>query len=135
MAGERDLRKLLAESNPRLLEGEFVFVSVPPEQGDAIPARARIDEDEGSTLVLHRAVADAHSFEYEFVARWITLTVHSALDAIGLTATFSSALADAGISCNVLAGYHHDHILVDADRAEAAMAILERMGRRSPRAR
>ena len=127
MAGERDLRRLLAEADPRLLAEEFVFVSMPNETADEIPARARIEEDEGTTLVVPRAVADAHSLEYEFVARWITLAVHSALDAVGLTAAFSSALAEAGVSCNVLAGYHHDHILVRADQVEVAMAVLGRL--------
>jgi hypothetical protein len=111
-----------------LLDEEFVFVSVPRELADTLPARARIEEDEGSTLVVHRTVADAQSLEYEFVARWITLTVHSALDAIGLTAAFSSALAAEGISCNVLAGYHHDHILVGVDQADLAMSVLRQLG-------
>ena len=65
--------------------------------------------------------------DYEFVARWITLDVHSALDAVGLTAAFATALAAAGISCNVLAGYHHDHVLVDTDRASEAVSVLERL--------
>ena len=53
--------------------------------------------------------------------------MHSALDAVGLTAAFATALAAAGISCNVLAGYHHDHVLVDTDRASEAVSVLERL--------
>jgi hypothetical protein len=40
----------------------------------------------------------------------------------------STALSDAGISCNVLAGYHHDHLLVPSDRADEAIAVLQRLG-------
>jgi uncharacterized protein len=61
---------------------------------------------------------------YSFVAAWITLTVHSSLEAVGLTATFSKALAENNISCNVVAAYYHDHIFVDAKDAAKAMKIL-----------
>ena len=53
----------------------------------------------------------------------------SALDAVGLTAAVSRALADAGLSCNVLAGLHHDHLLVPAGRAEEALAVLRELSR------
>lgn len=54
----------------------------------------------------------------------ITLTVHSALDSVGLTALVATRLAEQQISCNVIAGYHHDHLLVPADRADDAVALL-----------
>ena len=62
----------------------------------------------------------------------------STLEQVGLTALFSRALADAGISCNVLAGVHHDHLLVPADRADealerAARAAHGEVDRRGPR--
>ena len=63
--------------------------------------------------------------DYSFVASWITLTVHSSLEAVGLTAAFSNALAGAGISCNVIAAYHHDHIFVPVHSTEKAMAALQ----------
>lgn len=50
--------------------------------------------------------------------------MHSALAAVGLTAVVSAALAQAGISCNVIAGYHHDHLLVPLDSVEEALTIL-----------
>ena len=87
-------------------------------------AQAVVVEDEGVTLVLRRADADALGVSYGFVAAWLTLTVHSALDAVGLTAAFSRALGDAGISCNVLAGFHHDHLLVPAAARDRALAVL-----------
>ena len=100
--------------------GEFVFVA-----GDErVTAEATVREDEGLTLVLSRERADELGLTYEFVAAWITLRLHSQLDAVGLTAAFSAALAEAGIGCNVLAGLHHDHLLVPADRADEAIAVL-----------
>ena len=78
-----------------------------------------------TTHVVDRAVADDRGLAYDFVAAWITLQVHSALGAVGLTAAVSGALAGAGISCNVLAGAFHDHLLVPHDRADAAVTVLQ----------
>jgi len=64
-----------------------------------------------------------------FTAAWITLTVHSDLAAVGLTATFSQALGQAGISCNVVAGVHHDHLFVPVDAAQSAMDTLQTLSR------
>jgi hypothetical protein len=58
------------------------------------------------------------------VASWITLRIHSSLKAIGLSAKFSAALAKNNISCNVIAGYYHDHSYVDTEDSEKAMAVL-----------
>ena len=57
-------------------------------------------------------------------AAWITLEVHSSLAAVGLTAAFAGALAQANISCNVIAGYYHDHLFVARDDAERALSTL-----------
>jgi hypothetical protein len=123
---ERDLGRLLGSLDPVPRAGEWVFVSLPPGHvaASVMPASATIVEDEGTTFVVERHVADEHQLTYGFVGAWITLEVHSALDAVGLTAAVAGALADAGISCNVLAGFHHDHLLVPADRVEEALAVL-----------
>jgi uncharacterized protein len=52
------------------------------------------------------------------------LTVNSALEAVGLTAAFATALGNSGISCNVVAGACHDHIFVPLELADAAMHVL-----------
>lgn len=75
--------------------------------------------------------ADRAGLAYDFVAAWITLRVHSALHAVGLTATVSTALAAGGISCNVVAGHHHDHLLVPVDRAHDALLILRELSGRA----
>jgi uncharacterized protein len=119
MGGERDLRRLIEDMAPDLHPGEYVFLA-----GEAPGAVATVREPEGPSAVVARAEADAAGLEYEFVAAWITLTVHSALDAVGLTAEVAARLADAGISCNVVAGARHDHLFVPADRAAEALEAL-----------
>ena len=112
---------------PALVHGQFVFVELDPEasrEPERSEILASIREPEGLSLVVARKVADRLSLEYEFVAAWITLGVDSSLEAIGLTAMVSSALARAGIACNVIAGLRHDHLFVPADRVEEALAIL-----------
>jgi hypothetical protein len=81
-------------------------------------------EQEGLTVILQRSQAEHAGFAFDYVAAWITLNVHSALEAVGLTAAFASALGKAGISCNVIAGYYHDHLFVGQADAERAMQVL-----------
>lgn len=108
----------MSDLDPARRPGEFVFVS------GGEPAEATVREDEGLTVVLRRERADELGLPYDYVAAWITLRVDSTLEQVGLTALFSRALADAGISCNVLAGLHHDHLLVPAERADEAIELL-----------
>lgn len=129
MTGETDLATMLATLDVERRPGRFTFVT--GEWSDLRPkAHATIQEREGETLIV--TVDDAASagapVELEFA--WLTLTVHSSLEAVGLTAAFSRTLADAGISCNVIAGYYHDHLLVPADRTDDAVAELGRMAAR-----
>ena len=124
-SGETDLVRLLSTLSPVVREGEYVFVT--REAVERIDADALIHEDEGVTHLVRREVADEMSWPYDFVAAWITLRVHSSLAGVGLTAAVSRALADAGISCNMVAGYFHDHLLVPHDRADEALAVLGRL--------
>ena len=110
----------MSDLDPVRRPGEFVFVA----GADPVAAEAIVREDEGLTVVLARERADELGLPYGYVAAWITLRVDSTLEQVGLTALFSRALADAGISCNVLAGLHHDHLLVPADRADEAVELL-----------
>jgi hypothetical protein len=126
MSGEKDLQHLLQHIEPVQQPGSYVFISIPSLDGiDPSVAVMTFRETEGYTLIIARAQADVLGFTYGFVAAWITLTVHSSLEAVGLTAAFSRALADAGISCNVVAGFYHDHIFVPEGDANAAMAALQ----------
>jgi hypothetical protein len=122
-SGETDLARLLKTLSPEVRDGQFVFVSrLTVERADA---EALIREDEGVTHIVTRQIADDMDWAYDFVAAWITLRVHSSLAGVGLTAAVSRALADAGISCNMVAGYFHDHLLVPHDRAHEAVSVLE----------
>ncbi|MEM6700501.1 MAG: ACT domain-containing protein, partial [Bacteroidota bacterium] len=69
--------------------------------------------------------ADELELSYDFICSWITLEVHSALEAVGLTAAFATAFAQHNISCNVVAGYYHDHIFVGKKDAEKAVEVLK----------
>ena len=129
MAGITDLDALLRDLSPRRREGEFVYVSA----GSEVPAEARIVEREGVTLVLRRETAEDHGLTYEATFGWITLEVHSSLEAVGLTAAVSTALARAGISCNLLAGFHHDHLLIPAPRVDEALAVLKDLSKPAAR--
>jgi hypothetical protein len=110
----------VSDLDPVRRPGEFVFVVA----DETVAAEATVREDEGLTVVIARERADELGLPYDYVAAWITLRVDSTLEQVGLTALFSGALADAGISCNVLAGVHHDHLLVPADRADEAVEVL-----------
>lgn len=102
----------------------YVFAAVPPGANAVTAADAMIVEDEAVTLVLAEGRAREHGLASGTRFAWLTLTVHSSLEAVGLTAAVARALAAVGVSCNVLAGFHHDHLLVpDADRDRAVDAV------------
>ena len=87
---------------------------------------ATVSEDEGLTIVAPLAELGAAETQSDPWAR-ISLTVHSDLAAVGPTAAFATALGAEGISCNVIAGYHHDHLFVQWDRRGDALAALRRL--------
>ena len=132
MPGMTDLGEMLATLTVSVRADRYTFVELPagtgPALGDGIEAVIR--EAEGDTIVATVARATAEGWTFDFEAAWLTLEIHSALEAVGLTAAFSAALADAGIPCNVLAGFHHDHLLVPADRADDAVAVIESLRER-----
>ena len=128
MTGETNLSRLLASLSPRLNPGRFVFCSVPqPTVVQVAAALGIVREAEGTTLILAREEAERLGLAYDYLAAWITLEVHSSLAAVGLTAAFAKALAGEGISCNVIAGFHHDHLFVAEADAERALARLQRL--------
>ena len=132
MAGETNLEKLLASMAPELMDGEYVFCTFPNARyGDYqdLEPVAAINESEGLTLLIPKSKADEKNFAYETAFKGISLTVHSSLDAVGLTAAFSSKLAVHGISANVFAGYYHDHIFVQSELAQSAIEALNEIAR------
>ena len=130
MSGETNLDKLLATMSPSFMDGEFVFLSFANaaygEYANLDPV-ASIIEAEGLTLVIQKSQADRRALEYQSSFKGITLGVHSSLDAVGLTAAFSVKLTEHGISANVIAGFFHDHIFVQVNDAERAIAALQQL--------
>ena len=94
-------------------------------------ALAVFGEEEGTSLILPDEVARDLGFAVEMPMSRITLSVHSALDGVGLTAAVATALAGALIPCNVVAAYHHDHVFVPEGMAEKALSILQALQRRA----
>ena len=130
MTGITDLDALLAGMEPLLGETLYVFVSLPEAtygEGANLTPLGCFLEAEGLTLIVPRAKADAAGLKYDGVYRAITLKVHSSLSAVGLTAAVAAALAEHGISANVVAAFYHDHIFVPMDKADKALKALENL--------
>uniref|UniRef100_A0A7C2BFT6 ACT domain-containing protein n=1 Tax=Pseudomonas graminis TaxID=158627 RepID=A0A7C2BFT6_9PSED len=125
MTGETSLSALLRSMNPELNDGDYVFCTVTDSRRiEGIEVIGSFREREGLTVILERSQAQQLGLDCDYVMAWITLTVHSSLAAVGLTAAFASALGQAGISCNVVAGFYHDHLFVGEDDAQEAMTTL-----------
>jgi uncharacterized protein len=125
MSGETNLSALLKTMNPYLNEGDYVFCTIENINNiNLSDILFHFKEKEAVTIVLKKEDADKMDLSYSYVAAWITLTVHSSLEAVGLTAAFSTALAKNNISCNTAAAFYHDHIFVDKKDAERAMKVL-----------
>lgn len=127
MAGITELDELLQSMSPALQDGEYVFCTVAGSCSEYshLEPLSTFHEQEGLTLVLDKDVAKKAKLEFETSFKLITLTVHSSLEAVGLTAAVATKLASKGISANVIAAYYHDHIFVQSKKAEQALAALE----------
>ncbi|MDN3691377.1 ACT domain-containing protein [Chryseobacterium tructae] len=125
MEGEVNLKNILKNLNPSLNKGKYVYCTV--DSIDKIPLSKILflfKETESITIVVKKEDAEELNLDFSYVASWITLEVHSSLSAVGLTAAFSQALSEAGISCNVVAAYYHDHIFVDEKDTAKAIEVL-----------
>ncbi|MDO6515731.1 hypothetical protein SAMN05421766_101693 [Zobellia uliginosa] len=130
MAGEKNLAEMVKGMTPKLNPGEFVFVTL--KNADHIAPKdilCEFKEHEGITLVITKQKAEELGLTYDYIASWITLSIHSSLEGVGLTALFSSELAKHNISCNVIAAYYHDHIFVDRKDGTKAIEVLERLSK------
>lgn len=126
MSGETNLEQLLRTLKPALRDEEFAFCTLPESDLAGLSFRplCTFVETEGTTVICTGVEAARDGLKSTFPCRMITLTVHSSLEAVGLTAAVTSKLAEAGISANVVAAFYHDHVFVPANRADEAMKIL-----------
>lgn len=125
MTGDTDLSKMLASLRIERRADPVTVVHLPAPVALEQGVMAVIEEEEGTTAVVAIAEAERRGWPVEFRAAWLTVTVHSSLEAVGLTASLADALTTRGIPCNVIAGYFHDHLLVPLDRAAEAVRSLE----------
>lgn len=111
---ERDLSRLLQALDPRLHPDRYSFA-----------ATSNLSLGEGEFAILREAEG-LTVIRVDPSGEWarISLGVHSSLEAVGLTAILSSRLADLGISANIVAALHHDHIFVPWDRREDALRAM-----------
>ena len=133
MTAETDLTTLLRDLSPQLSPNSYVFCSVKDASYGALSHTkplACFAEQEGLTLVLSKESADQQGLSYQGTFRCLSLLVHSSLQAVGLTAAVASELASHGISANMIAAYHHDHVFVPAHHAEQALRLLQSMSAR-----
>lgn len=128
ISGETYLNQLLKTLKPLHNRGNYVFCEVNDLTGiDLAEIVMTFREGEAITIIIKKELADSLKLSYSYVAAWITLTVHSSLSAVGLTAAFSKALSEKGISCNVVAAFYHDHIFVERSKVHQAMEVLRQL--------
>jgi hypothetical protein len=129
MPGETNLEKLIAEMHPVLDEAAFVFCTVTPE--DAIRLTFTplgvFRESEGVTLIMTQEQATDAGLRFDSTWARVTLTVHSALAAVGFLAAVLGRLAQAGISVNPVSAFFHDHLFVPWESRQHAMDVLEEL--------
>lgn len=129
MSGILELNKLLQSMRPKVMLGDFVFCTVAGDLANYLHLNpiATFIELEGLTLVLEKEAAEQAKLSFDSVFKQITLTVHSSLDAVGLTAAIAEKLSSKGISANVIAAYYHDHIFVPKDKVKDAIDALNEL--------
>ena len=120
-----DLASMLATIKIDRRAELVTMVSLPEPVALGGGIHVALTEAEGTTVVATVAEAQRRGWPTDFVAAWLTVQVHSSLEAVGLTAAMSRVLTDRQIPCNVLAGFYHDHLLVPAGRADEAIDALE----------
>jgi len=126
-SGESNLDVLIKSMKPELKDGEFVFCTVGNSDYHAgkIDVLCTFQEEEGTTLILHKSIAEANNLSYSSVWSLITCNVHSDLNAVGFLAAISEKLAQAKISVNVVSAYFHDHLFVPKEEAFRAIEVLK----------
>ncbi len=125
MVGETDLKKILRNMEPVVVQGEYVFCSIEENQLDYLEQPLLVfRENEGPTVVVTKSVAIQHGFSFDSIWGLISLSIHSNLQSMGLLAAITTQLAKAGISVNAVSAFYHDHLFVPHERITDALSIL-----------
>ena len=127
---EADLSKLLATLSVKPHDGVWRFETIPADQSSWVElvnlresrGIAMLFQEEEGLTVITKANEDTPD---DNRWAWLELSVFSDLQAVGFLARVAAALSDAGIPCNAVAAYHHDHIFVPISRAEDAISAIE----------
>lgn len=128
MSGEDDQHRLQRQMAPQLQPQTYVYCTFPSNRlPDGLDPVCTFRESEGLTAIVEQSQALRADIPHLFESRLITLTVHSSLNAVGFLALITNCLARAGISCNAVAAYHHDHLFIPCDRADEALALLTQL--------
>jgi hypothetical protein len=111
--------------NPFLNDGAYVFIKI--ADAEQIPQEfvAVFKEAEGYTVILKENDLSKEKYKSVFRAAWITFAANTDLNDLGITAAFSKVLSENGISCNVFAPIHHDHIFVPFEQGQKALNLLK----------
>lgn len=131
MSPERNLAVLLRDMAPTLTSPRYVFCAFHDHRlPDGVEAICLFREAEGLTAIVEKTLAEALGLSWSFESRLITLEIHSDLAAVGFLAAVCTVLAGAGIPCNAVSAYYHDHIFVPVDRAVEALEVLRSLASR-----
>lgn len=130
-----DLNELLKNMNPNLMNGKYFMGSF--DEDYLMNLSGYLDyilcvykEEEGLSVVFSEEIMDDMKDLTEKISgpfALITLEVNSDLMAVGFMAKVADALAKEKISCNAVSAYHHDHIFVQYERKEDAIAALKKL--------
>ncbi len=124
-----ELQAVLAGMDPVLHDLPYVFMPDDRLTGYSIELTgmfASINEAEGTTYIIALEQELEMAEGLPRFAR-VILQVHSDLEGVGLTAAVATSLAETGLACNVIAGFHHDHLFVPWDRRGEALAVLKQL--------
>ena len=125
---------MLAQMAPRLDPVLYCFMLISPDNAPQALGAAigTFREDEGVTAIVPEPAARELGADGPAMAR-ITLTVHSSLEGVGLTAAVAGVLAGNDIACNMVAAFHHDHVFVPAIDGDRALGLLEQLSQAARR--
>jgi len=127
-----DRKQMIAQMAPVQRPGRYHFCTLknPADAAGLLAAAlASFHEAEGLSLILTEEQAAAAGLSTDHPMACLTLTVHSSLEGVGLTAAVARALADEGIACNMVAAFHHDHAFVPYAKAARALKVLQAAAR------